>query len=77
MGAAENKAVIRRIFDEGMDEQRVEVFDDCLAGTFTNHDMPAPLPGPEGFRRVFGMFPAAFPDMPVGLDETSQPRTTR
>ena len=69
MGAAENKAVIRRIFDEGMNEQRVEVFDDCLAGTFTNHDMPAPSPGPEGFRQVFGMFKAAFPDMHVRLEE--------
>jgi predicted ester cyclase len=69
MGASENKALVRRIFEEGMNQQRPEVFDQLLAPSFENHDMPAPVPGPEGFRMVFGMFQAAFPDMQVTLEE--------
>ncbi len=69
MGASENKALVRRIFEEGMNQQKPEVFDQLLAATFQNHDMPAPVPGPEGFRMIFGMFQTGFPDMHVNLEE--------
>ena len=69
MGTTENKALVRRIFEEGMNQRKTEIFDSCLTPNFVNHDMPAPAPGPEGFRQVFGMFQTAFPDMHVDLHE--------
>jgi steroid delta-isomerase-like uncharacterized protein len=32
-----------------------------------NHDLPAPAPGPEGFKQVVGMFTESFPDMRIRL----------
>lgn len=69
MGIAENKALIRKIFDQGMNQRDGQVFDECLTADFVNHDMPAPTPGPEGFRQVLGMFQSAFPDMHVTVEE--------
>lgn len=69
VGANENKALVRRIFEEGMNKQNLDVFDDCFTPGFVNHDMPAPVPGPEGFRQVFGTFMTGVPDMHVTLEE--------
>jgi steroid delta-isomerase-like uncharacterized protein len=69
MGAPENKALVRRIIEEGMNEQNGQVLEECLAGNFVNHDMPLPVPGPEGFRQVLAMFQSAFPDMHVNLED--------
>jgi steroid delta-isomerase-like uncharacterized protein len=69
MGIAENKALVRRIFEQGMNQADDRVLDECLTADFVNHDMPAPVPGPEGFRQVLGMFRSAFPDMRVTLED--------
>jgi steroid delta-isomerase-like uncharacterized protein len=69
MGSVDNIALVRRVFEEGMNQRKVEVFDELMMPTFQNHDMPAPSPGPEGFRMVLDMFQAAFPDMYVNLEE--------
>ena len=69
MGEAENKALVRRIFEQGMNGGDDRVLDECMTADFVNHDMPAPVPGPEGFRQVLGMFRSAFPDMNVNLEE--------
>lgn len=69
MGASENKALVRRLFEQGMNERKAEVFNECVAPSFVNHDLPGPTPGPEGFLQSFQMFEAAFPDLQVYLDE--------
>lgn len=69
MGASENKALVRRLFEEGMNERRSEIFAECVAPNFVNHDLPGPTAGPEGFLESFGRFQAAFPDLQVHLDE--------
>jgi len=69
MGASENKALVRRLFEQGMNERKAEIFSECVAPNFVNHDLPGPAPGPEGFLQSFGMFEAAFPDLQVHLDE--------
>jgi steroid delta-isomerase-like uncharacterized protein len=69
MGASENKALVRRLFEQGMNERKAEIFNECVAPNFVNHDLPGPTPGPEGFLQSFGMFEAAFPDLQVHLDE--------
>ena len=69
MGASENKALVRRLFEHGMNERKSEIFNECMASNFVNHDLPGPTPGPEGFFESFRMFEAAFPDLTVHLDD--------
>lgn len=69
MGSEMNKALVRRVFAEGANQQRLEVFDELLSPSYVNHNMPAPKPGPEGFKQVMGMFFAAFPDIQIQLDD--------
>ena len=69
MSTKENKALVRRIFEEGINQNQQGVFDDLIAANYVNYDFPAPSTGPEGFKMIIGMFRAAFPDMHVTLEE--------
>lgn len=64
-----NKALVRQMFEEGMNKNDEAIFDALIARSYVNHDMPAPAPGPEGFKQVLGQFRAAFPDMHVTLQD--------
>jgi predicted ester cyclase len=64
----ENKALIRSGF-EAMSSKDTSVFERIIAPSYINHDMPAPAPGPEGFKQVVGAFFTAFPDMRVTIDD--------
>jgi len=76
-GASENNALVRRLFEQGMNERKTEIFNECVAPNFVNHYLPGPTPGPEGFLQSFGMFEAAFPDLQVHSTRSWQPKTTR
>lgn len=67
MSIDDNKAVVRRVF-EAMNNQDMATFDSVIAPSYVNHDMPAPAPGPEGYRQVVGAFFSAFPDMRVNVE---------
>ncbi|HKY54458.1 MAG TPA: ester cyclase [Anaerolineales bacterium] len=69
MSTEENKNLVRRIFEEGLNQNKPLVFDELIAPSYVNHDFPAPSPGLEGFKMVIGVFRAAFPDMHVTLEE--------
>jgi len=65
----DNKAMIRRMFEEGFNQNLTSVIDELIAPNYVNHDLPAPVPGPEGLKQVIGMFRAAFPDMKITLED--------
>jgi len=65
----QNKSLVRRIFEEGINQNKQGVFDELIALSYVNHDIPAPAPGLQGFKMVIGMFLAAFPDMRVTIEE--------
>jgi steroid delta-isomerase-like uncharacterized protein len=69
MGVDENKTRVRRVFDEGFNQGRQDVFDELIAPNYVNHDMPTPGPGVEGFKQLIGMFRAAFPDMQIAVED--------
>ena len=69
MSTQENKALVRRIFEEGINQNQPSIFDELIAPSYVNYDFPAPTQGPDGFKMVIGMFRAAFPDMRVTLEE--------
>ncbi|MEZ0369927.1 MAG: ester cyclase [Candidatus Sericytochromatia bacterium] len=64
----QNKALVRRVF-EGMNRGDVQVFDEVLSPEYKNHNMPMPVPGPEGMKQVIGMFRSGFPDFKVDLEQ--------
>src|SRR3954451_20792522 len=59
----------RRIFDEGFSQHNLDNVNDLIDPNYTNHDMPGPVPGREGFKQVMAMFFAAFPDMQVNMEQ--------
>ena len=69
MSTEQNKAVVRRVFEELVNKGNMSAADELLAADYVNHDMPAPAPGAEGFKLIIGMFRTAFPDITVTLDD--------
>jgi predicted ester cyclase len=69
MSAEQNKATVRRIFDEIVNKGNLSVADELLAADYVNHDFPAPASGAEGFKFVTTMFRSGFPDIVVTLED--------
>lgn len=64
-----NKNNVRRVFEEGINQRSIAVLDELLAPDYINHNMPTPMPGPEGLKAVLGVFLTAFPDFHVTVEE--------
>lgn len=69
MSAEQNKALVRRVFEESINKHNLNVFDELLASNYVNHNMPTPAPGPEGLKQVVSMFLTAFPDFQVTVED--------
>ena len=65
----QNKSLIHRFFEAGINQNQLNVFDEIIALNYVNYDMPAPAPGPEGLRQVVGMFKAGFPDLHATIED--------
>jgi hypothetical protein len=54
MSTEQNKALIRRFYEEGWNEGNVDVVEEMFAPTYVLHDpaLPGLPPGPEGVKRV-------------------------
>lgn len=70
MSTEQNKALVRRLFEEGVNQNKMSAADEIIAPNYVNHDFPAPAPGLEGFKMVVGMFRAAFPDIRITLEDS-------
>ena len=70
MTEAENKALIRRFYEEVWQRGNLAVPDEVFADRYERHDLRAgePTPGPEGQREIAGAFRAAFPDLSWEID---------
>jgi steroid delta-isomerase-like uncharacterized protein len=73
---AENKEIVRRYYEEALNEQRYELLDELIAKDVINHDplsdetlTPEESRGFEGFRRHAEVFHEAFPDGTVTIDD--------
>jgi steroid delta-isomerase-like uncharacterized protein len=61
----QNKALVRRAFEEGFNQGKVAVFDELTASNATFHDPNVPggkYTGPEGLKQVDQIYRIAFPD---------------
>lgn len=64
MSAEENKALVRRTYEEVLNKGDLDVVDELYASEYfyTSPGAPA-LQGPEGFKQLVRMLRAAFPDL--------------
>jgi steroid delta-isomerase-like uncharacterized protein len=67
---SENKALVRRFYDEAWDQGKLDVIDEVFAENYVRHDLRStePLPGVEGMKRITADFRAAFPDLRFAVE---------
>ena len=71
MAAEQNKALMRRFFDEVVNQGQLELIDELVADDFVEHESFPGLPstGPAAPREAFKMFLGAFPDMQFAAED--------
>lgn len=62
MSTEQNKAIVSRIYEELVNQEKKSVIDEVFAADAVIHDpFMGVITGPEGFRQLLGFFDAAFP----------------
>ncbi len=72
MSLEENKAIVRRMYEEILNKGNLALADEIIALDAFSHQPAAPpesLPGPEGVKRVVKMLQSAFPDQHTTIEE--------
>ena len=70
MSVEENKALVRRFYEEVWDKGNTAFAHEVFADDYARHDLrpTQALPGPEGQKKIADDFRAAFPDLRVKVD---------
>jgi steroid delta-isomerase-like uncharacterized protein len=70
MSTEENKALVRRFYEEVWDRGNSDFAFEVFAEDYVRHDLrpTEALPGPEGQKRIADDFRSAFPDLRVKVD---------
>jgi len=71
MSVEENKAILRRMYEEIHNKGNLAAADEFVASEFVDHNPPGPgvPPGPEGVKQGLGMFRAAFSDFHATIED--------
>ena len=65
-----NKAAVRRIYEEAFNKGDLHVVDEVVATNFVSYDPAVPtVHGPAELKQLIGSYRAAFPDVHITLDE--------
>lgn len=68
----ENKAVVRRFFEEAFNTGNVGLLDELVAAGAVDHDPQNPFPdarGPDGARKGIELYRSAFPDLRLTVED--------
>ena len=70
MSSEQNKAIVRRLFEEPW-KGNLEVVDELIASDYVGHDPanPEPLRGPESVKEFISTYRAAFPDSRITVEQ--------
>src|SRR3990170_943704 len=74
--SAENKALLRRWFEEVWNKGRTAAIDEILATNAVVHGLGADLHGPAGFKAFHSAYRDAFPDVKLQIDDLIAERDT-
>ncbi len=69
MSVEANKAIIRRLVEEVLNQGKLDVIDELFAPTFVDRSTEEQVPGPEGVRQFVSAVRAGFPDLLVSVDD--------
>lgn len=71
MSAEENKALVRRVFEEGWNAGNLGVFDEAIAPDYVLHDpsVPEDVVGIDGIKGFASAFLGAFPDLHFSIED--------
>jgi steroid delta-isomerase-like uncharacterized protein len=70
MSTEQNKALLRRIFEEGVNQNKPSVFDELIAPDCKFYDPPLGMPPTrEGFRQQIAKFREALPDAHLTIED--------
>lgn len=73
----QNKALVRRFYDDVMTKKSLKVIDEILAPGFVDRrPEPGQAPGVQGIKDQFNMFIKAFPDMSARIEEQAAEKDT-
>src|SRR5690348_18503701 len=62
MSAADNKALVRRLYEEVFNQRNLALVDELCTTTHVFHNPPTTLHGPEEFKQFLSLYLMAFPD---------------
>lgn len=65
---AENKACLRRLYEEALQQGNLAIIDQLFAPEFVDHSTPGQVAGPAGVRAYFRAVRSGFPDLQVVLE---------
>jgi hypothetical protein len=69
MSTVTNKALVRRVFEEGLNQGRLSVVDELFSTQFVDHSTPEQVAGVQGVKDYFAMARHGFPDMQVSIED--------
>ena len=65
MGTAENKEIVRRIYEDAISNHNLELLDHYILPDYVNHKMPGGL---QAVKQMFSTLLEAFPDLRMSVD---------
>ena len=70
MSTSQNKAIVRRLYEEFVNKGDMEAFEDLVADDFVEHEeFPGMTPDREGVKQTFTHMRQAFPDFRFEVEE--------
>ena len=70
MSVEQNKAVVRRLVEDGINKGNMSLFDELAAADAVEHSLPPGFPpGVRGNKQFFSMLRAAFPDIHFVIED--------
>lgn len=69
MSEEENKAIVRRTWEELFNKGNLPVADELISPSFVNHATPGAPPGPGTFKQIVMMYRSAFPDVQFLIED--------
>jgi steroid delta-isomerase-like uncharacterized protein len=69
--ASENKAIVRRLYEEVWNKRRVELVDELMSPSHAMHDnhLPDSGVGPEAYKRNVARYVTGFPDLRFTVED--------